>query len=152
MIFPALFKISTISLLASSLLLPANVSAQTETDLDNPTLSVDENAIYSISVKPNHVDGATSYKLKIFTDEQESHVVASAVRPMDGKVVDVEIYDVDNDGEDELVIMMKEEVSTSTKMHFDVFEFNGKELSWVENFSPISNLFDLYKKVYSRQD
>ena len=145
-------KISAISLLATGLSVPINAIAQTETNIDNPSLSVDESKIYSISLKPNNIDGATSYKLKIFTDEQESKVVASAVRPMDGKIVDVEIYDVDNDGVDELVVMMKEAVSTSTKMHFDVFEFDGKSLSWVENFAPISNLFELYTNLHSVEE
>ena len=138
-------------LFASSLLIPVNAIAQAEADVETPNLSVDQNKIYSISIKPNHIDGATSYKLKVFTDERESRVVASAIRPMDGKIVDVEIYDIDKDGADELVVMMAETVSTSTKMHFDVFEFDGQQLSWVEDFSPISNLFELYSKIHRQQ-
>ena len=112
-----------------------------------PSLPVEAENIYSISVKPNSVDGATSYKLRIFDDPKESHVVASAVRPMSGSIVNVEIYDVDDDEQNELVIMMAETVSASTKMHFDVFEFDGKKLEWIENFKPVSKLFELYKNL-----
>lgn len=152
MIFSSLLKASVGSLLAGSFLVPLNLMAQTETDIDTPNLTVDEGKIYSISVKPNRVDGATSYKLKIFTDEQESKVEASAIRPMDGRIVDVEIYDVDKDGTDELVVAMEENVSTSTKMHFDVFEFDGKKLSWIEDFSPVADLFSLYEKLNAHKN
>jgi len=152
MIFSSLLKASVGSLLAGSFLMPLNLMAQTETDLDKPSLMVDESKIYSISVKPNRADGASSYKLKIFIDEQESKVAASAVRPMDGRIVDVEIYDVDKDGVDELVVAMKENVSTSTKMHFDVFEFDGNRLSWIEDFSPVANLFSLYEKLNTHEE
>lgn len=143
---------TSVALLFSGGILTAPAAiAQTETDLDNPSLSIKESEVYSISVKPNDTNSATSYKLRVFADEQESKVVASATRPMDGQVVDLEIYDIDKDGEDELVVMMVEMVSTSHEMHFDVFEFDGEQLSWVEDFSPVSNLFELYDKLYGQQ-
>lgn len=114
---------------------------------DTASLPIDAKNIYSISVKPNNINSATSYKLKVFDNSQETNVVASTVRPMDGSIVDVEIYDIDNDGQDELVVIMAETVSASTKMHFDVFEFDGKKLEWIENFKPVSKLFELYKKL-----
>lgn len=145
-------KSSMALLQSASVLMPINGSAQVEVDTVPPSLSIDQDEIYSISVKPNQLDGATSYKLKIFADERESKIVASATRPMSGKIADVEIYDIDKDGSNELVVMMSETVSTSTKMHFDVFEFDGKKLSWVEDFAPVSNLFELYSKVYRQAD
>lgn len=117
------------------------------TDRSAPSLPISADNIYSVSVKPNNIDSATSYRLRIFDDSKESHVVASIVRPLDGAITDVEIYDVDDDGQNELVVMMTETVSASNKMHFDVFEFDGKKLEWIENFKPVSKLFELYKKL-----
>ena len=145
MVFTDIARLTSLAVLTGGFLLFSSVNA----DEAAPNLPISADSIYSISIKPNNLDGATSYKLRIFDSSTESRVVASAVRPMDGSVVDVEIYDIDEDGADELVVMMAETVSTSTKMHFDVFEFDGKKLSWIEDFSPVSKLFDLYKKLYS---
>ena len=148
MLLKKLNKISTNSFLIASLLLPASVSAKT--DVDNPSLPISSQDFYSISVKPNRLDAATSYTLKIFSDQKESKQVVSTVRPLSGKVVDVEIYDIDDDGTEELVVMMVENVSASQKVNFDVFEFDGKELEWIEDFAPVSKLFKIYNKIYEK--
>lgn len=139
-------KFFVIPVFVLNVLLPISVVGQT--DLDAPSIPVDSQKIYSISVKPNSIAASTSYTLRAFIDEKEREEVISTVRPLDGRIVDVEIYDVDDDGVDELVVMMVDNVSTAKVVNFDVFEFDGKKLKWIENFEPVSKLFELYNKVY----
>ena len=133
-----------------NVLLP--MAAMGQTDLDAPSIPIDAQKVYSISVKPNSTTASTSYTLKVFTDEKEQNEVIRATRPLDGRIVDVEIYDVDDDGSDELVVMMVDNVSISQVVNFDVFEFDGKKLEWIENFEHVSKLFELYNKVYGEKE
>jgi len=142
MIFNKLCKMFMALTLLGSLILPFTALARAEPE--NPRLPVNQNNIYSISIKPDSPTGQSNYILKIFADERENKQIAMAIRPLEGKIADVEIYDIDKDGSDELVVKM---VSTSSRVHYDVFEFDGKKLSWIDNFSPISSLFNLFARV-----
>jgi hypothetical protein len=131
--------------LFGSLILPFSALARAEPE--NPRLPVNQNNIYSISVKPDSPTGQSNYILKIFADERESKQIAMAIRPLEGKITDVEIYDIDKDGTDELVVKMVENISTSSRVHFDVFEFDGKKLSWIDEFKPVATLFNLFARL-----
>ena len=145
MIFNKLCKMLTTLIILGSFILPLTVMARA--DPENPRLAVDKNSIYSISIKPHGPTGQSNYILKIFADERESKQIATAIRPLEGKIIDVEIYDIDKDGSDELVVKMVKTVSTVSKVRFDVFEFDGKKLSWIDNFSPVSSLFNLFARL-----
>jgi len=148
MIFNKLCKMFMTLTLLGGLILPFTASARA--DPDNPRLPVNKNNIYSISIKPDGATGQGSYILKIFADERENKQIASIIRPLTGKIIDVDIYDIDKDGNDELVVKMVRNVSTSSKVHFDVFEFDGKKLSWIDEFAPVSTLFNLFARLHNK--
>ena len=142
MIFNKLCTMFMALTLLGSLILPFSALARAEPE--NPRLPVNQNNIYSISIKPDSPTGQRNYILKVFADERESKQIATAIRPMERKIADVEIYDVDKDGSDELVVKM---VSSASRVQYDVFEFNGKKLSWIDNFSSVSSLFNLFTRL-----
>lgn len=91
------------------------------------SLPINGEDVYSIVVTPNKAHGANSYKLKIYTNEDEKRPTVSIVHPLNGKITDVEIYDIDNDSQEELVIQSTKATSTE-KVHHDIFELSGKSL------------------------
>ncbi len=117
-------------------------------DLENPRLAVNKSKIYSISIKPDSPTGKSNYILKIFGDERANQQIASAIRPLSGKIIDVDIYDVDKDGQEELVIKMLETVSTNSRVRLDIFELEEKKLGWLEDFAPIASLVNLFSRLH----
>lgn len=93
--------------------------------------------IYTVVATPMNAQNV--YRLSIYTQESEPEVM-EMMRPLDGDIVDISIKDVDNDNEEELVVVISDSSAGRQKLHFDVFEFEGKKLSWVENFGLIGNL------------
>jgi hypothetical protein len=103
------------------------------------------NKIYAIAVEPQQRDGLHVYSLKIFFDKNDKHKTIGMVRPLDGKLMDLKLHDVDKDGIDELVVMMADQTTMATHVHFDIFEFDGKHISLVKNFTQVAQLYELFQ-------
>lgn len=106
-----------------------------------PNTRLSPSDIYTVIATPTEAN--LSYKLEIYEQENKPAVM-TAIRPLDNSIVDIMIKDVDNDGEEELVVLMQDEYSEPRKLHFDVFEFANNQLSWVENFPLSNNLLALF--------
>lgn len=102
-----------------------NIAAAYENSSGN--LNIDSKDIYSIVVTPNKKHGATSYTLKIYSKSNQKKPAISLVHPLNGTISDVNIYDIDKDQKDELVINTVITSSTE-KSHYDIFELNGDSL------------------------
>jgi len=98
--------------------------------------------MYSIVATPIH--GNRAYTLALYANSDETTSIHTAVRPLDGDIVDIMIRDIDDDGQEELVVAMQEKRLESNQIHFDVFEFEGDKLYWVEDFHHLKRLLSLF--------
>ncbi len=137
-----------IVLYISSVFLTLSFASATETTHQTVSvLPVNSNKIDSITVEPRSKKGAKTayaYILKITLDTHIKHKPISILRPLDGQLLDLKLSDLNNDGKEEVIVIMKDQSSTATYIHFDIFEFNGKKISLVENFTKISRLYELF--------
>lgn len=104
-----------------------------ESDIYNLNI-VSEN-IYSITVTPNKSHGATNYSLKIYSKEDQKKPVVNITHPLQGQITDVDIYDFDKDGDQNLIIQTTD-MSSNARPHYDVYEFKAK------------NLFDIIRQYF----
>lgn len=93
--------------------------------------------IYIVTATPILSD--TAYRLAIKTEEN-GEAVMETTHSLDGSIFDISIRDVDEDGQEELVVSIADNSLGKQQVHFDVYEFEEKHLSWVENFQNIGNL------------
>ena len=98
--------------------------------------------LYSVVATPIH--GNRAYVLALYAGEDEVESITTEARPLDGDIVDIVIRDVDDDGQEELVVAMQEKRIDLDHIHFDVFEFKDNSLHWVEDFSNLNRLLSLF--------
>ena len=98
--------------------------------------------MYSIVATP--VYGNRAYILALYAGADEMESITTDARPLDGDIIDIVIRDIDDDGQEELVVAMQEKRMESDQIHFDVFEFEGNQLHWVEDFSNLNRLLSLF--------
>lgn len=96
--------------------------------------------IYIVEAMPVFAD--TAYRLVIKTEENGTAVMET-IHPLDGTIFDIFIKDVDDDGQEELVVSIADDSSGKQQVHFDVYEFENNHLSWVKNFQHVKNLLSL---------
>ena len=137
----------TQSLLSTMVLFTALITPTCAVTLKSPQLNsmplAKPSDLYIVDVKP--IFANTAYRLVIKTEEN-GKAIMEIIHPLDGVVFDIFIKDVDDDDQEELVVSIADNSSSKQKIHFDVYEFEGKQLSWVENFHNIGGLlshFDL---------
>jgi hypothetical protein len=104
--------------------------------------SVSPSDMYSIVATPIH--GNRAYILALYVDEDKTESINTAARPLDGDIIDIIIRDIDDDGQEELIVAMQEKRLELNQIHFDVFEFEGNRLYWVEDFSNLKRLLSLF--------
>ena len=117
-------RVSHYLLLLSGIIF-SNISVATE--LKNPVLPISDKDVFSIVVTPNKSQRANSYRLKIYTSAEQKTPAVDILHPLNGQISDVEIYDVDNDNDQELVVQSTRVVGIA-KIHRDIFELGGKSL------------------------
>lgn len=98
--------------------------------------------MYSVVATP--IQGNRAYVLVLYAGEDEIESITTEARPLDGEIIDIVIRDVDDDGQEELVVAMQEKRIDLDQIHFDVFEFKGNSLHWVEDFSNLNRLLSLF--------
>ena len=104
--------------------------------------SINPSDLYSIVATP--IQGNRAYVLSLYAGEDEVVSMTTEVRPLDGDIVDIVMRDIDDDGQEELVVAMQEKHLDLNRIHFDVFEFKGNGLYWVEDFSNLNRLLSLF--------
>jgi len=107
-------------------------------------LPVNASEIDSIAVEPQQNKVVSTYALKIFLSKNNSGKVISVIRPLDGDLVDLKLHDIDDDGVDEVIVIMADHNTTAVHIHFDIFEFDGKKISLVKNFTQLAKLYELF--------
>ena len=118
--------------------------AATTRDQAVSILPVNANEIDSITVEPQQNGAVSAYMLKVVLSNHASDKVIHIMRPLDGELVDLKLHDVDDDGMDEVVVIMADQNTTAVHIHFDIFEFDGNKLSLVENFTHMAKLYELF--------
>jgi len=104
--------------------------------------SVKPSDIYSVVATP--IQGNRAYILVLYAGTKGVKSITTEVRPLDGDIIDIVMRDIDDDGEEELVVAMQEKRVESDQIHFDVFEFGDNNLHWVEDFSNLNRLLSLF--------
>ena len=107
-------------------------------------LSVNVAEIDSISVEPQQNKTVSTYALKIFLSNRESDKALSLIRPLDGELVELKLHDIDDDGANEIIVIMADHNTTAVHIHFDIFEFDGKNITLVKNFTQMTKLYELF--------
>ena len=105
-------------------------------------LPISPSDMYSVVATP--IQGNRAYVLALYEGTAEIESIKTAARPLDGDIIDIIIQDIDNDGREELVVAMRDQRLEQDHIHFDVFEFEGNTLRWIEDFSNISRLLSLF--------
>jgi len=134
-----MWKIVVLALIVSfSAIHAAHAYIRTPSEL-TPTKPSD---MYSVVATP--IQGNRAYVLVLYAGADEIESITTEARPLDGDIVDIVIHDVDDDGQEELVVTMQEKRIDLDHIHFDVFEFKGNGLHWVEDFSNLNRLLSLF--------
>jgi hypothetical protein len=105
-------------------------------------IPINPSDMYSVVATP--IQGNRAYVLALYEESAEVESIKTGARPLDGDIIDIVIQDIDNDGREELVVAMQEKRLEFNHMHFDVFEFEGNTLHWVEDFSNINSLLSIF--------
>ena len=107
-------------------------------------LPVNASKIDSVTVEPQQDEKVSLYTLKISLDNNNPEQVISIIRPLDGELVDLKLHDIDEDGTDEVIVIMADHYATAVHVHFDIFEFDGKNIILVKDFTHMTRLYELF--------
>jgi hypothetical protein len=137
-------KLNIILLFCLNFILSSTTIANETQDQSVSILPVNASQIDSITVEPQQGDNASNYVLKILLDSNNGTDAISIIRPLDGTLVDLKLNDLDEDGIDEVIVIMADQNTTAVHIHLDIFEFDGKNISLVKNFTHMAKLYELF--------
>ena len=104
-------------------------------------LPVSSKKVVGFTVKPNHLEHASQYTLKLYSDDDMKQLLLKRNIPMRGNIIDVNMVDIDNDHYKEIVVTINQGKKTKI-LHNDVFNFAEEQRGVQYYFSRVLSFFD----------